>query len=328
MAISATRSVDVLAIPGVKARWGAAHYLACFGGLMLVAQAWTYAGWLAAVRRWTLVSWFFLTVGITLGMWWAYVELGWGGYWAWDPVENSSLLPWLTTTAFLHSIMIQERRGMMKVWNVSLVIVTFVLTMIGTFMTRSGIVQSVHAFGQDTELAIIFLIFISAILIFSFGLVIYRLPLLRSRNELDSWLSREFAFLINNWVLLSAAFFVLIATLFPTLLLAGVLLPLEGAPGWLRAAADLNPLGYIIEAERALFAGDYPAGTVLSGAAAAAISHRDQLRAGRRLSDAGRQAGPGTSCGRFRAVRGWRCAEDHGVRARADFACRSAGGPP
>jgi cytochrome c-type biogenesis protein CcmF len=113
--------------------------------------------------------------------------------------------------------MIQERRGMLKVWNVSLVIVTFILTMIGTFMTRSGIVQSVHAFGQDTELAIIFLIFISSVLIFSFGMVIYRLPLLRARNELDSWLSREFSFVINNWVLLSAAFFVLVATLFPTL---------------------------------------------------------------------------------------------------------------
>ncbi len=173
--------------------------------------------WLASTRRWMMVSWYFLSQGLILGCLWAYEELGWGGYWGWDPVENAGFLPWLTATAFLHSIMVQERRGMMKVWNVSLVIVTFTLTMIGTFMTRSGIVQSVHAFGQDTELAIIFLVFISSLLIFSFGLVIYRLPLLRSRNELDSWMSREFSFLVNNWVLLSAAFFVLIATLFPTL---------------------------------------------------------------------------------------------------------------
>ena len=173
--------------------------------------------WLASTRRWMMVSWYFLSQGLILGSLWAYEELGWGGYWGWDPVENAGFLPWLTATAFLHSIMIQERRGMMKVWNVSLVIVTFILTMIGTFMTRSGIVQSVHAFGQDTELAIIFLIFITSVLIFSFGMVIYRLPLLRSRNEFDSWMSREFSFLVNNWVLLSAAFFVLIATLFPTL---------------------------------------------------------------------------------------------------------------
>jgi len=173
--------------------------------------------WIQSTRRWVLVSWYFLSQGLVLGCLWAYEELGWGGYWAWDPVENAGLLPWFTSTAFLHSIIIQERRGMLKVWNISLVIMSFVLTMVGTFMTRSGIVQSVHAFGQDTELAIIFGSFIAVILIFSFGLVIYRLPLLRSRNELDSWVSREFAFLVNNWALLSAAFFVLIATLFPTI---------------------------------------------------------------------------------------------------------------
>jgi cytochrome c-type biogenesis protein CcmF len=173
--------------------------------------------WLASTRRWMMVSWYFLGQGLVLGSLWAYEELGWGGYWGWDPVENSGFLPWLTATAFLHSIMIQERRGMMKVWNVSLTIVTFLLTIVGTFMTRSGIVQSVHAFGQDTELAIIFLIFMGVIIVFSFGYVIYRLPLLRGRNELDSWLSREFAFLINNWILLGCAFFILTATLFPTI---------------------------------------------------------------------------------------------------------------
>jgi cytochrome c-type biogenesis protein CcmF len=173
--------------------------------------------WLQSTRRWVLVSWYFLSQGLVLGSLWAYEELGWGGYWGWDPVENAGFLPWLTSTAFLHSIMIQERRGMLKVWNVCLVITTFLLTIVGTFMTRSGIVQSVHAFGQDNELAIIFGCFIAVIMIFSFGFVIYRLPLLRSRNELDSWVSREFAFLVNNWILLSAAFFVLIATLFPTI---------------------------------------------------------------------------------------------------------------
>jgi cytochrome c-type biogenesis protein CcmF len=173
--------------------------------------------WLASTRRWMMVSWYFLSQGLILGSLWAYEELGWGGYWGWDPVENAGFLPWLTATAFLHSIIIQERRGMMKVWNVSLTIVTFLLTIIGTFMTRSGIVQSVHAFGQDNELAVIFIIFIGIVAIFSFGYVIYRLPLLRGRNELDSWLSREFAFLINNWILLGAAFFILTATLFPTL---------------------------------------------------------------------------------------------------------------
>ena len=173
--------------------------------------------WLRAVRRWTMVSWLFLSFGLTLGMIWAYEELGWGGYWGWDPVENAGLLPWFTATAFLHSVMVQERRGMLRVWNVTLVIVTFFLTIFGTFMTRSGVVQSVHAFGEDRALAWMFTAFMVTILTFSFGLVIYRLPLLRSRHELDSWASREAAFLANNWILLFAALFVLFATMFPTL---------------------------------------------------------------------------------------------------------------
>jgi cytochrome c-type biogenesis protein CcmF len=173
--------------------------------------------WLASTRRWMIVSWYFLSQGLILGMLWAYEELGWGGYWGWDPVENAGFLPWLTATAFLHSILVQERRGMMKVWNVCLVITTFLLTMFGTFMTRSGIVQSVHAFGQDTTLAWLFSTFIFGVAIFSFGYVVYRLPLLRSRNELDSWLSREYAFLLNNWILLGCALFILTATMFPTI---------------------------------------------------------------------------------------------------------------
>jgi cytochrome c-type biogenesis protein CcmF len=173
--------------------------------------------WLRAVRRWTMFSWLFLSFGLILGMIWAYEELGWGGYWAWDPVENAALLPWFTATAFLHSVMVQERRSMLRVWNVTLVIVTFFLTIFGTFMTRSGVVQSVHAFGDDPILARLFIGFMVVIVTFSFGLVIWRLPLLKSRNELDSWLSREAAFLVNNWVMLFAAFFVLFGTMFPTL---------------------------------------------------------------------------------------------------------------
>ena len=173
--------------------------------------------WLRAVRRWTMIGWLALSFGLTLGMLWAYEELGWGGYWGWDPVENAGLLPWFTATAFLHSLMVQERRGMLRVWNVTLVIITFFLTIFATFMTRSGVVQSVHAFGEDRELARLFTIFMVLILTGSFGLVIYRLPLLRARNELDSWVSREAAFLANNWILLFSAFFVLFATMFPTL---------------------------------------------------------------------------------------------------------------
>ena len=173
--------------------------------------------WLRAVRRWTMVGWLFLSFGLTLGMLWAYEELGWGGFWGWDPVENAGLLPWFTATAFLHSVMVQERRGMLRVWNVTLVIVTFFLTIFGTFMTRSGVVQSVHAFGEDRELAWMFTVFMIVIVTFSFGFVIYRLPLLRSRHSLDSWMSREAAFLANNWILLFSAFFVLFATMFPTL---------------------------------------------------------------------------------------------------------------
>jgi cytochrome c-type biogenesis protein CcmF len=173
--------------------------------------------WLRAVRRWTMFSWFFLSLGLTLGMIWAYEELGWGGYWGWDPVENAGMLPWFTATAFLHSVMVQERRGMLRVWNVTLVIITFLLTIVGTFLTRSGVVQSIHAFGEDPELARYFVAFMVSTIVFCFGWVIYRLPMLKARNELDSWMSKEAAFLANNWILLFSALFVLFATLFPTI---------------------------------------------------------------------------------------------------------------
>ena len=173
--------------------------------------------WLRAVRRWTMFAWLFLSFGLGLGMIWAYEELGWGGYWMWDPVENAALLPWFTATAFLHSVMVQERRSMLRIWNVSLVILTFFLTIFGTFLTRSGIVQSVHSFGLNSDLAWLFTLFMVAILAVSFGWVIYRMPLLKGRNDLDSWASREAAFLANNWIMLFSAFFVAFATMFPTM---------------------------------------------------------------------------------------------------------------
>ena len=172
--------------------------------------------WLAAVRRWALVSWFFLTIGIVLGMWWAYVELGWGGYWAWDPVENSSFLPWLTNTAFLHSVMIQEKRGMLRKWNVVLVIASFLLSILGTFITRSGIISSVHAFAQS-PVGTWFLGFLVFALAASTWLVMTRLPDLEAQAGLESMVSREAAFLYNNVVLCGIAFSVLWGTLFPVL---------------------------------------------------------------------------------------------------------------
>ncbi len=172
--------------------------------------------WIRTVRRWSIVAWGFLTVGIILGGWWSYEVLGWGGYWAWDPVENASLLPWLTGTAFLHSVMIQERRKMLKVWNLALIITTFALTIFGTFLTRSGILSSVHAFSEST-IGPLFLAFIAAILFVSFGLLVRRSDGLKPEGDLDSLVSRETAFLMNNLLLLGFAFAVFLGTLFPLL---------------------------------------------------------------------------------------------------------------
>lgn len=174
------------------------------------------AEWLVAVRRWALVSWFFNTTGIILGMWWAYVELGWGGYWAWDPVENASLLPWLTTTAFLHSVMVQEKRGMLRKWNVVLVICSFLLSIFGTFITRSGVISSVHSFAQS-PVGNWFAGFLVVAIIVSAYLVTTRLKDLKANAVLESMVSREAAFLYNNLVLVGIAFSVLWGTLFPIL---------------------------------------------------------------------------------------------------------------
>ena len=174
------------------------------------------AEWLGAVRRWSLVSWVFLTLGIVLGMWWAYVELGWGGYWMWDPVENASLLPWLTGTAFLHSIMIQEKRGMLRKWNVTLVVATFMLSVLGTFITRSGVIQSVHSFAQS-PVGNWFAAFMMLALAATVWLVSLRLKDLETQAQLEAMISREAAFLYNNLVLVGIAFSVLWGTLFPIL---------------------------------------------------------------------------------------------------------------
>jgi len=174
------------------------------------------AEWLAAVRRWSLLSWFFLTVGITLGMWWAYVELGWGGYWAWDPVENASFLPWLTGTAFLHSIMVQEKRGMLRKWNVTLVVTTFLLSILGTFITRSGIIESVHSFAQS-PVGGWFAAFLTVAVAITAYLGATRLKDLEAKAGLESMVSREAAFLYNNLLFVGIAFSVLWGTLFPIL---------------------------------------------------------------------------------------------------------------
>jgi cytochrome c-type biogenesis protein CcmF len=173
--------------------------------------------WLGSVRVWMLICFGFLSLGLILGGRWAYEELGWGGYWAWDPVENAGLMPWFTATAFLHSAIIQEQRGMMKRWNLVLVITTFFFTIFGTFMTRSGIVQSVHAFGEDNVLALQFVAFLALILVVSLGLLVYRSNKLSSKTEFDSFISREFAFLLNNWILLACTFVVLFLTMLPTI---------------------------------------------------------------------------------------------------------------
>ncbi len=171
-------------------------------------------GWLHAIRKWTIWSWLILSIGITLGMWWAYVELGWGGYWAWDPVENASLLPWLTMTAFLHSVMIQEKRGMLKRWNMILIALSFMLSIFGTFITRSGIIASVHSFTQS-DVGYFFLGFLIIFAVAITWLLWTRLPMLEADSKLESMISREASFLFNNLILVGMAFSILWGTLFP-----------------------------------------------------------------------------------------------------------------
>src|SRR5438270_1165984 len=170
--------------------------------------------WIRITRRWSLAAWCFLTVGLLLGMLWSYGVLGWGGYWAWDPVQNAALLPWLVTTAFLHSVVIRERRGMLKVWNLSLVVGAFALTTFGTFLTRGSILESVHAFAR-TAVGPLYLAFLVVVLAGGFGLIAFRAWRLRTEGRLDSVVSREAAFLGNNLALLAVTAIVLIGTVFP-----------------------------------------------------------------------------------------------------------------
>ena len=174
-------------------------------------------GWLVETRRWALFAWGFLTIGILLGGWWSYEVLGWSGVWAWDPVENASLLPWLTGTAYIHSVLVQQRRGMLRVWNLSLLVATFALTILGTFLTRSGVIESVHAFSAgavDTYL----LAFFALVIVVSLALIAWRGDRLRSPGVMDSPVSREGAFLANNVVFTVFAFVVLLGTVFPLLI--------------------------------------------------------------------------------------------------------------
>ena len=171
-------------------------------------------GWLIETRRWALFAWGFLTVGIVLGSWWSYEVLGWGGVWAWDPVENASFLPWLTATAYIHSVMVQERRGMLRVWNLSLLVATFSLTILGTFLTRSGVVNSVHAFS-DSTIGPYLLGAFGVVVLVSLGLIAWRGDRLRSPGAIDSPISREGAFLANNVIFALFAFVVLLGTVFP-----------------------------------------------------------------------------------------------------------------
>lgn len=174
----------------------------------------TGTSWLKISRKWTLISWLFLSVGMISGGEWAYVELGWGGYWAWDPVENASLLPWLISTAFLHSAMIQERRDMFKIWNLILIIITFNLTIFGTFLTRSGVISSVHSFGQSS-IGYYFLGLMAVTLFGSLALLIKRLSIFKSSNQITAFFSKEGTFLFNNVLMLIITFAVFFGTVYP-----------------------------------------------------------------------------------------------------------------
>ncbi len=199
--------------------------------------------WIHAIRRWVLAAWLFLSVGNLLGALWSYEELGWGGYWAWDPVENAAFMPWLSATAFLHSVMIQERRGILKVWNVFLLCLTFIMTIFGTFLTRSGLIASVHSFAKS-DIGVYFVGYLIFLVVACFALIYWRLPILKGKDRIESPLSREFAFMTNNWILLGMQLFVLLATTFPLISEALRNETVTVGPGYYNAW--MAPLGLIL----------------------------------------------------------------------------------
>jgi len=170
--------------------------------------------WIRTTRRWAIFAWLFLGIGLLLGGYWAYIELGWGGYWAWDPVENAALMPWLSATAFLHSVMIQEKKRMLKIWNMALIMLTFCLSIFGTFVTRSGVISSVHAFARS-GVGPVLAVFLGCVITFSVTILAWRLPMLQSEGRLDSFVSRESSFLFNNLLLLGLCFAIFWGTIFP-----------------------------------------------------------------------------------------------------------------
>ncbi|MBI3201727.1 MAG: heme lyase CcmF/NrfE family subunit [Myxococcales bacterium] len=211
--------------PLLQNYWMAIHPPALYLGFVGCAVPFSFAvaalitgrldnDWIIAVRKWMLFAWLFLSIGNALGMIWAYEELGWGGYWAWDPVENAACLPWFTASAYVHSTMIQERRNMLKVWNVVLICVTFLLTIFGTFLTRSGLIASVHSFAQS-NIGIFFVYYMGFVLAVTAGLIAWRWRELRSEGRIEAVTSREAAFVLNNWVLVGIMTFVTVATLWP-----------------------------------------------------------------------------------------------------------------
>jgi cytochrome c-type biogenesis protein CcmF len=204
------------------------------------------SAWLRTTRRWTLWAWLFLSIGILLGGRWAYEVLGWGGYWAWDPVENASFMPWLAGTAYLHSVMVQEKRDMLKTWNLVLVGLTYVLCLFGTMLTRSGLVQSVHAFAQTEIFGVLFLGYVLASAVLFFGLVIWRRPLLRAPNRLESVLSREAGFVVNNWLFMGLLAIVFWGTLYPKLSEWLVQREILLGPGWFTSVAAVVALPLLL----------------------------------------------------------------------------------
>ena len=202
--------------------------------------------WLRATRRWTLFAWFFLSIGILLGGRWAYEVLGWGGYWAWDPVENASFMPWLAGTAYLHSVMVQEKRDMLKVWNLVLIGLTYSLCLFGTMLTRSGLVRSVHAFAQTEIFGILFLGYVALTVVVFFGILAWRRPLLRSSNRLESVLSREAGFVVNNWLFMALLGVVFWGTLFPKVSEALAGKEILIGPTWFNALAAVVALPLLL----------------------------------------------------------------------------------